>query len=894
MLRLQTFGTAFIAGHDGEPLGGAATHRRTIALLALLSAAGSGGLSRDKLISILWPDSDEVRARHSLTQALYSARRALDADDLFIIAGPNIRINPERLASDIQEFDDLIARGDNAAAVALYRGPFLDAAFLTDAGDFERWSAGERERIEQQAAGALVALAEDAERHGRVDEVVRWRRQLAGLSPLDSRIAVDYMRSLAAAGDRAGALRHAQVHATLLRQELDIDAHPDVDALAEQIRNDVARTAVVATPPVSASPAASTVDDVYHVPATVVPMPPARRRWWGGAVAALSVLAIGATLWYRARPEPARPVAPTARVVVAPFRVTGADRSLAYLRDGLVELLSARLADDTASRSVDAGAVLRAARTTGLSTTDDIGFAAAAALARALGAERVVVGSVVGTTARVVVSATMLSARDAHVAGQATVSGPADSLVALIDRLAARLLVAEAGQEETLAHYTTRSLPALKNFLAAQAAYRREDFAAALALYDRAIRADSSFALAALYAAITADALHLTGDFQDAVSVAWSARDDLTDRDRALLVALAGPRYPAPSTGAELAIAWQQLADAAPQSGDAWYLVATRLLEDGGAAGIANARERATAALQRAMALRDAPPRASSLLRMLRSQADSTEKRAATSYRSLSSADLRAIALAGQYEARGLDAARRALEVLRARGGTASERADVALAEHSLALSFGRDADALAAGERLRRALPGSDAWLRLGVLDAVHGGGDSAFAAGAIAALSQGTGAPLARPITSTGALANACVVAQWRLAHNDSTGVTRTIESLRQAPTTRSLAASTSPSACAALLDAWLAVSQGGGDARARLGRVDSLAFTPQVAGDASTYAHLVVARLFIALGDSASARRAIRETPFMSGWPRYARATATLDSLLTSDDSALEDPR
>ena len=54
---------------------GAASQRKALALLALLGGAGRRGLSRDKLIALLWPDSPTDHALHSLTQLLYSLKR---------------------------------------------------------------------------------------------------------------------------------------------------------------------------------------------------------------------------------------------------------------------------------------------------------------------------------------------------------------------------------------------------------------------------------------------------------------------------------------------------------------------------------------------------------------------------------------------------------------------------------------------------------------------------------------------------------------------------------------------------------------------------------------------------------------------------------------------------
>ena len=125
MLRLQTLGSVFVAADSGQPLGGAASQRRTLALLAALAVAGEGGLSRDKIVGLLWPETDSERARHSLTQALYAARRALEADDLFSV-NADVRLNRQRIVCDVNELEAALDAGDLERGVALYTGPFLD------------------------------------------------------------------------------------------------------------------------------------------------------------------------------------------------------------------------------------------------------------------------------------------------------------------------------------------------------------------------------------------------------------------------------------------------------------------------------------------------------------------------------------------------------------------------------------------------------------------------------------------------------------------------------------------------------------------------------------------------------------------------------------------------
>ena len=184
-----------------------------------------------------------------------------------------------------------------------------------------------------------------------------------------------------------------------------------------------------------------------------------------------------------------------------------------------------------------------------------------------------------------------------------------------------------------------------------------------------------------------------------------------------------------------------------------------------------------------------------------------------------------------------------------------------------------------------RRLLPGPRAWLRLRLLDGLYGDADSAAAVEAARALAAAVGdAPVVGTSTSEGWLADACVLAQWRLHRGDTTQVRATIARLRgwtRRPTATAVTAT--PRACAELLQASHAVVTRQRDARARVARLDSLAFTPAVAGDAAAYAPIVVARLFEQLGDLPSARRALRRAQPITGWPRYRAAAVRYERAL-----------
>jgi len=116
MWHLRTFGGLAIGTVDRNAA--PATRRRPLALLALLSTAGDRGLSREKVVALLWPESDEERGRNSLNQALFTLRRDMGADDL-IVGASELRLNQSVMSSDVAEFERCIASGALERAVAL-------------------------------------------------------------------------------------------------------------------------------------------------------------------------------------------------------------------------------------------------------------------------------------------------------------------------------------------------------------------------------------------------------------------------------------------------------------------------------------------------------------------------------------------------------------------------------------------------------------------------------------------------------------------------------------------------------------------------------------------------------------------------------------------------------
>jgi DNA-binding SARP family transcriptional activator len=198
----------------------------------------------------------------------------------------------------------------------------------------------------------------------------------------------------------------------------------------------------------------------------------------------------------RARTAAAETSAST--IAVLPFSVRG-DPRLAYLREGMVELLATKLDGAGDIRTVDPHALLQAAARDG-DPAPELTPDRAAALARRFGAGRWLVGSVVEGGGRLQATAALWAGGKAPVARVQAVAARESELFELVDELALQLLAAHGVAPGTrltrTAALTTDSLEALKPYLQGERELRAGRYFDAMECFQTAVDADQSFALA--------------------------------------------------------------------------------------------------------------------------------------------------------------------------------------------------------------------------------------------------------------------------------------------------------------------------------------------------------------------------------------------------------------
>ncbi len=221
-----------------------------------------------------------------------------------------------------------------------------------------------------------------------------------------------------------------------------------------------------------------------------------------GGIAAVLLLAGG--IGYLAirddgpSPEPAIAGNAGPGIAILPFEVRGTEHE--SMREGMVDLLTTNLDGAGGLRAIDCRTVLAEWRER-VSGEETPALATALQVASGIGARYAIVGNVVPIGDDMRVLADVHDLESGESLGRDQVDGSPDSIFRLVDDLSIALLTRILEDEKTLpqidlASITTHSVEALKSFLEGEALYRRSDFDRAIPVYEEAVQADSTFALA--------------------------------------------------------------------------------------------------------------------------------------------------------------------------------------------------------------------------------------------------------------------------------------------------------------------------------------------------------------------------------------------------------------
>jgi DNA-binding SARP family transcriptional activator len=531
MIEIRTLGGVQLEAPAGRP--GArpvASQPKRFALLVYLAVARPRGPQRrDTLLSLFWPETDDVRGRQVLRQSLYLLRQSLGADAIKSRGDEDVEVQTALVCCDVVQFEQAIAEGRLVEALDWYRGDFLRGFHPPDAApELEHWIAEERQRLRAMAVSAARTLASREERTGNPAEALRWARRAVALDRDSEEAVRELMLFLARVGDRAGAATVFEHHARRLREEFGLEPGGEVVRVMTALRG---APSPVVPPEAAAAPSKlSPPSGAAGPPAEAAGQattPRRRRPARALLLAAGAVLAAGAlALFLRTRPaSSATPV-----LAVGPMvEMRGADsigeNAVAgdLLATSLARLPGLNVIPQV--RLYDVQSQLRA-----------VGSAASPlAAAQYAGAGRLLRGTLHrGSRSGLVLEGQLLNLASGSVERAFRAEG--GDLFELVDHATEAVagILGTGAPSTSISEVTTRSLTAYRLYQDGVQAFYSWDLHSALGLFRAAMDEDSTFPMATYYAGLTLNALSLP-QWQALMSRAAQLAQRAPDRERLLI-----------------------------------------------------------------------------------------------------------------------------------------------------------------------------------------------------------------------------------------------------------------------------------------------------------------------------------------------------------------------
>jgi len=187
--------------------------------------------TREKLAALLWGDSTDEQARHSLRTALATIRKEL-GDEILIADRETVQLDPSfPIWIDAKEIERLRDSMSNLSVsqslISLYSDLLPDF--------FDDWILPERERLRAMFLDALLQIAQHHRAQSEYVRAMEIAQKILAHDPANEKAYQHLIFCLAAAGDRIGALKQYDECEKKLREELGVAPSPETIALRDQI-----------------------------------------------------------------------------------------------------------------------------------------------------------------------------------------------------------------------------------------------------------------------------------------------------------------------------------------------------------------------------------------------------------------------------------------------------------------------------------------------------------------------------------------------------------------------------------------------------------------------------------------------------------------------------------
>lgn len=196
-------------------------------------------LSREAVAGLLWPDKTESRARHNLSQLLYTCKEQTWAEALEIERN-RIRYRTE---TDLTVFRANVAQGNWSESLNHYRGQFLSSISLKVSPEFDAWLADARQELHSSWREAAVTHSQTLMAEADYATAAELLGQVLQHDELAEDLLQRYLSCHLELDDskRQRALQRFERFVATLREEMDLEPLEETVALAEALKTKIRR-----------------------------------------------------------------------------------------------------------------------------------------------------------------------------------------------------------------------------------------------------------------------------------------------------------------------------------------------------------------------------------------------------------------------------------------------------------------------------------------------------------------------------------------------------------------------------------------------------------------------------------------------------------------------------
>jgi DNA-binding SARP family transcriptional activator len=243
MLTINMLGKGAIF-HDNECISEKLSSK-LVALVCLLVLNRNRNMSKEKVVSYLWPDSDDEAAKSNLRFNLWTIRKTVpqspDGEDFIVSGKDHCRINEKyQYSCDKTLLDSVkVSQIDNIEELLglkdLFRGDFLEGLYLRNCSEFNEMILFERVVCQNKQVEILEKLIGLYEAQERYEEELRILNEVAAIEPYNEDFAYRAIRIYKLTGNRTAAINYYKNFEIVLRRNLDTSPNNELKLLYREL-----------------------------------------------------------------------------------------------------------------------------------------------------------------------------------------------------------------------------------------------------------------------------------------------------------------------------------------------------------------------------------------------------------------------------------------------------------------------------------------------------------------------------------------------------------------------------------------------------------------------------------------------------------------------------------